>query len=233
MMTARQSKLALHEEIILLALRDEEGTTETGSMYAYATGGALLAELLLRDRIAVDGSRKKKLVNIVNAKPISDPLVDECLTKIREAKKRAPVETWVSRFAGLKELKHRIAERLCEQGILRADRDKVLLIFARRIYPEIDPTPEKELIGRLREAIFTDTNHLDPRTLVLVSLASSADLLKSVFDKKDLKGRRQRIEKIINGEVMGEATQQAIAAVQAALFVTCILPTILTTSTTR
>ena len=143
------------------------------------------------------------------------------------------METWVSRFAGFKELKHRIAERLCEQDILRADRDKLLLIFSRRIYPEIDPTPEIELIGRLRKAIFTDTDHLDPRTAVLVSLASSADLLKTVFAKKDLAGRKQRIEKIINGEVIGEATQQAIAAVQAALLVTCILPTILTTSTTR
>lgn len=192
-----------------------------------------MAELLLQERIAVDGSTKKKFVNIVNAKPIQDPVLDECLTKIREAKKRASVQTWVSRLAGIKDLKHRVALQLCEQGILRADHDKVLLIFSRRVYPEIDPAPERELIERLREAIFTDTHRLDPRTVVLVSLADSAGLLKTAFDKKDLKGRKQRIERIVSGEVIGEATQQAIAAMQAALIVTCIVPTIITTTTTR
>lgn len=232
-MTPRQGRLALHEEIMLLALRDEEGTTEAGTMYTYAIGGTLLAELLLHERVAVDGSTNKKLVNIVNAKPLDHPLLDDCLTRIRVAKKRASVRTWVSRLAGTKDLKHRIAQQLCEQGILRAASDKVLLIFSRRTYPEIDPVPEKELIGRLREAIFTDTDHLDPRTVILVSLASSTGLLKTAFDKKDLKVRKQRIERIVNGEVIGEATQQAIAAVQAALFVTCFVPTMITTTTTH
>ena len=47
-MSANHS-LFLHEEILLLALRDEEGTI-AGAMYQYAIGGALLAELLLQTR---------------------------------------------------------------------------------------------------------------------------------------------------------------------------------------
>ncbi len=35
--------LFFHEEIMLLALRDEEGTPEWGTMYEYAIGGAILA----------------------------------------------------------------------------------------------------------------------------------------------------------------------------------------------
>ena len=223
-----QQDLYLHEEIMLLALRDKEGTIAPGTMYQYAIGGAILAELLLSKRIGVDES-KKKLVNMVDANPLGEPLIDECLEKISGAKRRASLQTWVSRFAGVKNLKHRVAEGLCRKGILRADADKVLLIFTRKIYPEINPEPEKKLIERLRRAVFTDTINIDPRTVVLVSLASSAHILPAVFDKKKLKARKKRIEQIINGEVTGKAAKEAIEAMQAAVMVACIMPAVMTT----
>ncbi|MCK5618661.1 MAG: GPP34 family phosphoprotein, partial [Candidatus Krumholzibacteria bacterium] len=103
--------------------------------------------------------------------------------------------------------------------ILRADEDKVLMIFSRKIYPEIDPEPEREIIDRLSDAIFTDTQDVDPRTVVLLSLAKSADILKVNFDKKKLKTRKKRIEQVVNGEMTGKATKDAIAAMQAAVMV--------------
>lgn len=121
--------LYLYEEIMLLALRDKEGTTELGSMYPYALGGALLAELLLSKAIGIDPADKKKLVNALSSKQPQDALLAECLQKIKTAKRRASMQTWVSRLANIKELKHRIATQLVRRGILRADEDKVLLIF--------------------------------------------------------------------------------------------------------
>jgi len=222
--------LSLPEEIMLLALHDEEGTIEMGSMYPYAIGGAVLAELLMRDRIRLDNSKKKTL-HLINAKSLGDPLLDDCLTRIRDSGKPASAQTWVTRFANLKKLKHKLAMRLCDRGILKVDEDEVLLLFSRRIYPEIDPRPEEEMVERLRQAIFTHTDRLDPRTVVLVSLADRAGLLKMVFGKKDLKGRAERIERIVNGDATGQATKEAIEAVQAALFVACIMPVIITTAT--
>lgn len=223
----REATLSLPEEIMLLALHDEKGTTGLESMYQYAIGGAALAELLMRERIRVDTSRKKQ-VGVINAKPLGDPLLDECLTKLVEARKPAAAQTWVARFAGVKNLKHLLAERLCDRGILRADKDKVMLLFSRRTYPEIDPEPEQALVERLRQAIFTENNHLDPRTVVLVALANSASLLNNVFDKKDLKARKDRIARVVEGDAMAEATKEAIEAVQAAIMVAVILPTITT-----
>ena len=60
---AAQTALFLHEELMLLALRDEEGTIAPGSMYQVAIGGAVLAELLPHNRIEVE-EPKKKLVNL-------------------------------------------------------------------------------------------------------------------------------------------------------------------------
>jgi Golgi phosphoprotein 3 len=227
-----QSALFLYEEILLLALRDEEGTIVSGTMYQYAIGAALLAELLLSKRIEVEqpGKRKRKLVSPVSSTPLGDPLIDECLEKIFVAKRRAALQTWVSRFAGIKNLKNRVAQQLCRHGILRADEDKVLLIFTRKIYPEINPEPERELIQRMRYAVLTDTDDINPRTVVLLSLASSTGLLKMVFNKKELKERKVRIKRIVNGEITGKAVTEAIQAMQAAVMVACIMPAMMTTT---
>jgi len=223
-----QTNLFLHEEIMLLALRDEEGTIASGTMYQYAIGAAVLSELLLNKRIAVGESRRKKLVNLVSSQPFGEALIDQCLEKISNAKRRASLQTWVLRFSGVKNLKHRVARQLCERGILRADEDKILLLFTRKIYPEVNPEPERRLIERLRQAIFTDSRDIDPRTVVLVSLANSTGLLKVVFDKKELKGRKARIKEISDGEITGKAAKEAIEALQAAVMVCCIVPAITT-----
>lgn len=226
----KNEALSLPEEIMLLALHDEAGTIQAGAMYQYALGGALLAELLMRRRVQLDESKNKK-VHLLNAKPLGDPLLDEGLIKLQAARKPAAAQTWVSRFAGVKNLKHRLAEQLVDRGILRADESKVMMLFSRRVYPEVDPEPERQLIEHLQQAIFTERDHLEPRTVVLIALADSVGLLKNAFDKKDLKGRKDRIARIVKGEAMAEATMEAIEAVQAAVMVACILPTIITTAT--
>ena len=60
-MPPNQSPLFLHEEIMLLALRDEKGTVEFGSMYNYASAGAILGDaprhghgLRFASRLALD-----------------------------------------------------------------------------------------------------------------------------------------------------------------------------------
>jgi Golgi phosphoprotein 3 len=226
----KQSSLFLYEEVMLLALRDEEGTIASGTMYQYAIGGAILAELLLNKRISVEEASKKKLVNLISSTPLGDSLIDQCLEKIGNSKRRATLQTWVSRFAGIKNLKHRAAQQLCDRGILRATEESILLLFTRKVYPELNPVPEQKLIERLRQAIFTDSRDIDPRTVVLVSLANSTGLLNVVFDKKKLKGRKARIKEISNGEITGKAATEAIQALQAAIMVTVIMPAIMTTS---
>ena len=224
--------LHLYEEVMLLALRDREGTIASGAMYNYAVGGAILAELLLEQRLRIEEPRrKKKLVTLANETPLGDTLLDECLERIALAKRRRRPEGWVSSFANIKQLKHRVAARLCRRGILKADEDKVLLLFTRRIYPEINPEPERRLIARLRQAIFTDAETVDPRTVVLVSLAGATSILPVVFDKRELKSRKQRIKQISDGEVTGKAAKEAIAAMQAAVMVACMTPVIVSSAT--
>nr|WP_256527345.1 GPP34 family phosphoprotein [Gilvimarinus sp. DA14] len=212
--------------MILLALRDEKGTIATGfGFIEQVIAGAVLAELLLANKISVENS-KKQLVDIESSAPIGDPVVDECLAKMTKAKRRSSLKNWISRLAGVKELKHKAAQQLCERDILRADEQTILFLFKRRVYPEIDPAPEREIIARLKTAIFTETEVLDPRTVVLVSLANGSGILQETFARKELKPYQQRVEKIQQGELTGKATQQVIAACQSAVIVAAVVPAI-------
>lgn len=211
-------ELYFYEEIMLLALRDKEGTIAANdTSFAYSLGASLLAELLFLEKVSVEEVKKKKLINLDNSTPTGDPLLDECLESLRNAKRRAAITRWVSRFTHIKKLRHRAAQQLCRRGILRADEGKVLLIFSRKIYPELDPGPEREVVERLREAIFTDVQELDPRTTVLVALSDKAGVLRNHFDKKELKAREARIEKIGEGEITAEAVKEVVDAVTAAI----------------
>ena len=119
----------------------------------------------------------------------------------------------------MKKLKHRAAKQLCRRGILRADEKSVLLIFSRKIYPELDPGPEREIVDRVRAAIFTDTTEVDPRTAVLVALGSKSGVLKNVFDKKELKARKDRIETIADAVSTASAVKEVVEGIQVALMV--------------
>ena len=224
-----QDTLFLHEELMLLALRNEDGTVAPGSMYQYAIGGAVVAELLLQERIELEEGGKKH-VNLLSSDPVGDPLVDECLDRIVHAKKLASLQTWVSRCAGVRQLKHRVAQRLCQRGILRAEQGKFLLFFTRKVYPEADPRPKREMIERLHEAIFSDAEDVDPRTVVLLSLANGMGMLNAAFGRKELKARKTRIKQLVEGELTGAAAQ---GAMQSAVMAASSAQVLLTTTVVR
>jgi len=220
-------ELGLHEEIMLLALREEEGTVHSSASYHFALSAAALAELLLRGVVELDEGTKRRLVTLPKKEAQGDPLLDECIGRLESAKRRASLQDWVWKLSGIKGIKDKVALELCRKGVLRADEDKVLLIFSRKIYPERDPRPEKNIRERMRRAIFGTSASVVPRTAILISLAHSTGLLNTCFDKKKLRARKRRIEQIAAGDRMGKAAKEAIDAAHAALVVTtCIVPMI-------
>ena len=221
-----EHELYLHEEILLLALRDETGTIEPGTSHGFAIGGAILAELLLAGRVNITEKRKQKYVELVSGESMGNELLDECLQKIAD-KKALPAQDWVMQFASSGDL-HRVAQGLVKRGILRSEEKKVLFVFNRKVYPERDGKPEQALIRRLEKAIFSDSRELDPRTTVLIALADNSGLLKANFDKARIKNRKKRIKSISEGELMGQVAKEAMEAINAAIMVAVIIPIIIT-----
>jgi hypothetical protein len=63
-------QLFLHEELLLLALKNEKGTIEFGVDYGNMMGGAALAQLLLEERVRLDGTKKNAKLRSISAKPV-------------------------------------------------------------------------------------------------------------------------------------------------------------------
>ena len=225
-MTTRHP-LPLYEELMLIALDDEKGTSFLDSMSVTALGGALLAELVLEGAVRISDDRKKQVTVVPGSgHATGDPILAEALQKIRDAKKPKSAKHWVQKLSSMKDLRHRVARQLVAKGILTETTDKVLFVFTRTIYPETDGGPERALIARLEDAIFSSRQDLDERTVILIALAHATDLLKRVIDKKRLKTRKDRLKQITSGEAVGQATKEAVEAVKAAVMVAVIIPSV-------
>ncbi len=213
---ADRDDMHLHEQLMLLALRDGKGTLESGaSMYACALGGAILTELSLEGRIRMSRDKKAR-VGLVDRSPLGEPVLDECLDRVVSARRGATAVAWVQRFANTRRLYHRVAEGLCHRGILRADEGRVLLFFRRRVYPTVDPGPERQLVERLRSAVFSDST-TDPETAIVVALANATGLLAVHFDRRELRRRKDRLTRITERTPGGAAVRQAVQGAEAAV----------------
>jgi hypothetical protein len=225
-MNSNNNRLHLYEEVLLLALRDKEGSLHFGVHYQFALAGALVAELMLTRRITIDTNGRRKFIVLADGTPTGDEILDTCLEKLRAAKRRQQVQTWVRRFSAIPRLKHRAASSLVKRRILKMEEDQILFLFRRKLYPEIDPRPEKRILDKMHEAIFTEKREIDPHTLVLIAICDSTGLLRANFDKKRLRDRKSRIKQIVQAELVGKATREAVEAMQAAVMVATIIPAV-------
>lgn len=218
-------RLPLHQELMLLILRDREGTA-AGSLYPIALGSACLAELTLQNRIAISEDKKQK-VTLLDGTPLGDDVLDELLEKIAQSKRVRTAQDWIMKAMSFKKLKDRVAQPLCDRKIVRLHEKTILWVFTSNRYPEIDPDYERDLKKRMKRLMFGQTTDHDERTTILIALASQTDLLRYNFDRDRLKQHRDRIKRIANGELFAaRATRNAVAAVQAAILVATIIPAV-------
>lgn len=222
-------ELRLYEELMLLALKEEKGTILV-EFVEYAMSAAILSELIIEKRIVIDDS-KKQFVQIRDSESVHDPIIDEAFDLIRSSKKVRRLQDWTTRIASIKELRHKIAKQLVDKNILIADTDKILLLFTRRIYPELNPIPEQEIRRQMEHAIFNESDNLDERLTILIALADSINLLPKIFDKKEVKRYKDRIKAIVNGERTSKAAKETIEAIQTAIIIASILPAIIASTT--
>jgi len=228
--TPESGHLFFYEEIMLLALRDDDGRIENKASFSYKhlLAGALLADLLMHDRIKVE-SDKKLIVKVISATLTGNELLDVALAKITASKKPRGAAHWLSAFQRISNFQGKAAESLCKRGILAAEQGKVFLFFDKTYYPELNPKPEQDLIARLNKAIFGDDLEIDDRTLVLLALVRKSELLKIPFNAKLLKERRHRMKDICDGDLIGEAAHKAVQAAQTAVMMAAIMPAVTAT----
>jgi len=107
------TSLFLYQELALLALDDKKGTLAPG-FSEFVVVGAILAELLLENKILIEKGQAQ-LVRVINFDPVEDPTIDKLLTAIKESKKELSLELWVSNLAGIKNIMEDVIAQLCEK----------------------------------------------------------------------------------------------------------------------
>ncbi|HWG98747.1 MAG TPA: GPP34 family phosphoprotein [Pilimelia sp.] len=159
--------LALAEELLLLAYDDQTGKA-TGSRIGLDLGmaAAVLVELALAGRIALDGG----VIAVVDDTPTGEPIADAALAKLAGDTPHSPA-SWVQRLRhGLRD---RVLADLVARGVVR-DVDETPLdhIHVHR-YPALDPSVEREIRARLADAL-TGRSVPDERTAALATLLGVA-----------------------------------------------------------
>ncbi|KAB0360610.1 hypothetical protein FD754_004766 [Muntiacus muntjak] len=164
---SKDIRLTLMEEVLFLGLKDKEGRI-------YLEPPTMHKKRLLDRKVLLKSDS-----------PTGDVLLDETLKHIKATEPTETVQTWIELLTGetwnpfklqyqLRNVRERIAKNLVEKGILTTEKQNFLLF---------DMTTHPRWVS--------DPQHMDKRTLALLVLAHSSDVLENVFssltdDKYDM-----------------------------------------------
>lgn len=212
--------MSIAEEFLLLAY-DESGAPLTdGTRLDNGLGGALLLDLALDRRIDIADKR----VVVLSTAPTGDPLADQALTLIAGEKPRKPGH-WVTKLS--KQARPRLLEKLITEGVLTVEKDRVLWVFPRRLYPSATgevPAVEVAARERMRAAIL-GTGPVDPPTAALCALVAATELDRKVLGDLDRRLVKARLKEIGEGSWAADAVRRTIEEIQAAVLVAIIAST--------
>ncbi len=209
----RPEDFLIADDLMLVLLDDEKGTTVGSSTAPYLLAGALLSELALLQRIAPEEKKslfgRRKLLAL-GPGPLSDPLLQEAYDEV--ATRPQDGRTVVTKLS--KNLLERLPERLVHRGLLRREDKKVMLIFTQARYLPVDRSRERTVRNEIRGAL-ADGLTARPRVAALIALLSAGGSLKQVLREQDVPWSpdvRRRAKEIQQGDWGAGVVSAAIAA---------------------
>lgn len=239
---SKDTRLTLMEEVLLLGLKDKEGYTSFwNDCISSGLRGCILIELALRGRVELEraGMRRKGLltrkVNLKNADPCGDVLLDEALKHIKETNQTETVQTWIEYLSGetwnplklryqLKNVRERLAKNLVEKGVLTTEKQNFLL-FDMTTHPVTDNVQKNRLVKKVQESVLTkwvnDPHRMDRRMLSLIFLAHSSDVLENAFgplSDDDYDVAMKRVRDLLDLDLEAESCKQGTNELMWAVF---------------
>lgn len=200
---------------MLLSLDDKSGKFVDLPPLAMdqALAGAALLELAFQNRIDTDLTH----LTLVNAKPTGEGMLDPLLEKIVEAKDKKDAKYWVGVFSAEGEkLREKTLDRLVQRGIIKREEKRFLWVIPGRRYPMVNNQEEQEVRKRI-QSVIAEGEVPGPRDVVLISLSSACQLLRSVFSDADLLKYSARIAEVSKMDLIGRAVSKSVAEVQEAV----------------
>ena len=217
------TSLPLHAEFLLLAHDDETGRPLVDGTHLKAgLAGAAISELALQGALELEGEGRSARLHATG-----HAVAPELEEALQRADGQAPKNA-VARVGGAQSWRDRAGPlesatltQLESSGIGVRDEETVLGVYHRKVWREKDPSVEREIVGRVRRALFESGNP-EPRTAVLVSLLGATGLLRKLFPDEDKGLLRARTKELSAGGWGGDAVRQTIQEIQTAVIAAVI-----------
>jgi len=204
------------EKFLLLAQHPVKGRSVISNPeFSYGIAGALLLELTLEERIAIED---KRLI-LKNDKKSDNQSLSEAITAISKAQKRHRVSYWLERLERKAYVYRRyIMEGLERKNLIRTEYRKFLGLIPYRRYYLIDSMSRDNLIMQLRGCILFH-KELNNENILLLGLIKACNMQNIIAsDRREQKSIRKGLKEIIKEVPMNEAASQTIDQVQSAIF---------------
>ncbi|KAG6440483.1 Golgi phosphoprotein 3 homolog sauron [Manduca sexta] len=239
---SKETRLTLMEEVLLLGLKDKEGYTSFwNDCISSGLRGCILIELGLRGRVELEraGMRRKGLLSrkviLKSDTPTGDVLLDEALKHMKDTDPPETVQSWIEYLSGetwnpmklkyqLKNVRERLAKNLVEKGVLTTEKQNFLL-FDMTTHPLTDNVVKCRLVKKVQEAALrrsiSDVAHADKRSLALLMLAHSADVLENAFaplSDEDYELATRRVRALLDLDFEAEAMRPDACQIMWAVF---------------
>jgi hypothetical protein len=203
--------VTLAEDLFLLVCHAATGKARIQTAYLdLGLGGALLLDLVLRERVTLVDER----VAVIERAVVGDPLLDAAVRTIASDAKRREADYWVRHLA--RGTHAAVQNRLVAARILMVDEHRVLGVIGVHHAHQIDGRIEHDLVDRLHDAVVRG-RPASRETAAVVSLALAVGLERHLFPRSDRRAIRHRMHEIAGDEWVGAAVKHAIDAIDAAL----------------
>lgn len=204
--------LTFTEEILLLMLDDDGRFLPIrGGAVEHILVGAVLMDLAFANRIDTDPEK----LQVIDATPTGNPLVDGALDRIARAEQTLDTKGWVELLAREQagDIRQQAMNSLIEHGIVEAKDEKFLWVFHSRRYPTIDGRTERAVKLRMEDVLLSD-DMPDPRDVALVCLVDACDILVDIFSEREMERVRPRVEQLRVMDLIGREVGSVIAEIE-------------------
>ena len=204
------------EKFLLLAQHPVKGRSViTNPEISYGIAGALLLELTLEERVAIED---KRLI-LKNDRKSDNQALSEVIAAISGSRKKHRVRYWLERLEGKAYFyKRYIMEGLERKNLIRTEYRKFLGLIPYRRYYLIDSMARDNLIMQLRGCILfhKELNNENRLLLGLIKACNMQNIIAS--DRSEKKSMRKELKEIIKETPVNEAASQTLDQVQSAIF---------------
>lgn len=202
--------LIFPEEILLLLLRDEDGSFLPIDKYVLerALVGSVLIELAFADRIDTDPTQ----LIVIDCTPTGKPLLDRTLERIAGSKKIRDTKVWIEMLSSEEgaAIRENVLTSLVERGILEQQKKKFMWVFRSSRYPVIDRMAKRDIKKRIMGILFS--NEIPgPRDIALICLADVCDILRVIFKESEITQITPRIKQLRKMDLIGREMVEQLA----------------------